>query len=177
MYASFSFDNRSSDPFSASAWAFALAGEVSDPGLHSDFDYSRFTASLRRYQKITHHSMLAVRGMMGGSSGDLPMHRAFYLGGLGTLHGYRHKELMGSRFWMLNVEYRQTIPRTDIAVALLWDVAKVGFNYNQWGDIEVTHSVGGAVYFGDDVRVSIARRLDGFSDREPRIFVRFEHVF
>jgi hemolysin activation/secretion protein len=177
MYATFSFDNRASDPYSASAWAFTLAGEVSDPGLNSDYNFSRFTASLRRYQKVTHHSILVGRGMFGGSSGSLPMHRSLYLGGLTTLHGYRHKELMGARFWMLNAEYRHTLPRTDIAISLIWDVGQIGYNRDQWGDIEVRHSVGGAVYFGDDVRVSIARRLDRFTDREPRIYVRLEHVF
>ena len=177
VYAALTFDSRASDPFSASAWALTLSGEVSDPDLNSDHDFSRFTASLRRYQKFSHHSILAVRGIVGGSSGNLPMHRTFYLGGLGTLHGYRHKELSGSRFWMLNTEYRHTIPRTDIAVAFLWDAAQVGYYRDPWGDIEMRHSVGGAVYLGDDVRISIARRLDGFTDRDPRIFVRFEHAF
>ncbi len=177
VYASISFDNRSSDPFSASAWAITLTGEVSDPDLNSDYDFSRFTVSFRRYQKVSHHSILVARGMIGGSSGYLPIHRTFYLGGLGTVHGYRHKELRGSRFWMLNTEYRHTIPRTDLAISILWDAAQIGYIRDNWDDVEVRHSIGGAVYFGDDVRVSVARRLDSFTDRDPRIFVRLEHVF
>jgi hypothetical protein len=93
------------------------------------------------------------------------------------LHGYRHKELMGSRFWMINGEFRHTLPRTDIAISLLWDVAQIGYHGAADEKIEVRHSLGGAVYFGDDVRVSVARRLDGFTDRDPRFYVRLEHVF
>lgn len=177
VYASIEFDNRLSDPFSGSAWAMTLCGEISSPDLSSDYDFSRFTASVRRYQKVSHYSTLLVRGMIGGSEGDTPLHRTFYLGGLGTLHGYRHKELMGSRFWMLNSEFRFTLPRTDIALAAIWDVGQIGFHGPLDDHIEVRHSLGGAIYFGDDVRVSIARRLDGFADRNPRIFVRLEHVF
>lgn len=177
LYASIDFDNRGSDPLSLSAWAASLTGEISSPDFSSDFDYSRFVASLRRYQKVTYYSILLLRGMIGGSEGDIPIHRTFYLGGLGTLHGYRHKELMGSRFWMINSEFRQTIPKTDIAIAALWDVAQIGYHSAADEKIEVRHSLGGAVYFGDDVRVSIARRLDGFTDRDPRFYVRLEHVF
>jgi hypothetical protein len=177
LYASVDFDNRSSDPFSASAWAASLTGEISSPDFSSDYDYSRFVASLRRYQKVSHYSILLLRGMIGGSEGDIPIHRTFYLGGLGTLHGYRHKELMGSRFWMINGEFRHTLPRTDIAISLLWDVAQIGYHGAADEKIEVRHSLGGAVYFGDDVRVSVARRLDGFTDRDPRFYVRLEHVF
>lgn len=170
-------DTRLSDPFSGSAWAFTLAGEYSSPDLSSDYDFTRFVASLRRYQKIGKNNILLLRGMLGGSEGDLPLHRTFYLGGLGTLHGYRHKELMGSRFWMVNSEFRLTIPRTDIALAALYDVAQIGFHAPADCSIEVRHSIGGAVYFGDDVRVSVARRLDGWSDRNPRFLVRLEHLF
>lgn len=177
VYASIEFDNRLSDPFSGSAWAMTLCGEISSPDFSSDYDFSRFTASVRRYQKVSHYSTLLIRGMIGGSEGDTPLHRTFFLGGLGTLHGYRHKELMGSRFWMLNSEFRFTLPRTDIALAAIWDVGQIGFHGPLDDHIEVRHSLGGAVYFGDDVRVSIARRMDGFSDRNPRIFVRLEHVF
>ncbi len=177
VYASIEFDNRLSDPFSRSAWAMTLNGEISSPDYSSDYDFSRFTASIRRYQKVSHYSTLLLRGMIGGFEGEIPLHRTFYLGGLGTLHGYRHKELMGSRFWMLNSEFRFTLPRTDIALAAIWDVGQIGFHGPSDDNIEVRHSLGGAIYFGDDVRVSIARRLDSFADRNPRIFVRLEHVF
>ncbi|MBK7140897.1 MAG: BamA/TamA family outer membrane protein [bacterium] len=177
VYGSLGFDNRNNDPFSASAWAFTLSGEISSPDFSSDYDFSRFVASLRRYQMISHYSILLLRGMIGGSEGDIPIHRTFYLGGLGTLHGYRHKELMGSRFWMINSELRYTFPRTDVAVSVLWDMGQIGYHGPNDENIEVRHSIGGALYFGDDVRVSVARRLDSVTDRNPRIFVRLEHVF
>lgn len=171
------YDSRLGDPFAGSAWAFTLSGELSHPDIDSDYDFKRFTFTARRYQKITTLSTLALRGMIGGSSGVLPIHRLFYLGGLGTLNGYRHKEFLGSRFWMANAEYRHDIPRTDFAVSVIYDAAQIGWYRDAIEDLEIRQSVGGALYLGDDVRISVAKRLDSAPGQETRIYVRLEHVF
>jgi hemolysin activation/secretion protein len=105
------------------------------------------------------------------------MQKLFYLGGLGTLHGYRHKEFMGSRFWMLNSEYRIDFPRSDLAASLSWDVGQVSADSHFGIEDEVRHSLGASLYFGNDLKLTVARRLDGAKDDDPKFYVRLAHVF
>lgn len=172
------FDTRDKEnPFEKSAWHLTGDIERSHADLNSDFDYCRYTLTVRRYQKIHPRVMLLCRGMYGGSDGYLPMYKRFYLGGLGTLRGYKHKEYMGSRFWMANVEYRIDFPRTDLAASIFWDGGQIANDTKLDRDIEVKHSLGVAVFFGDDMRVNLSKRLDRSFDDSPKIYVRFDHVF
>lgn len=178
LYGRLDWDTRRKDDFfKRSAWHLRADFELSGPDLNSDFDYNRFTLSLRRYQKIHDRTMLIMRGMYGNSRGYLPMYRRFYLGGLGSLRGYYHKELMGTRFWMVNAEYRIDFPRTDFAASLIWDFAQIANDAPLNERAEIKHSLGMAVYAGDDFRVSLARRLDRSDDNKPKIYVRIEHEF
>jgi len=165
------------DLFGKSAWYLTGDVEWSHPDLNSDFDYRRYTIMLRRYQKIHRRAMMLLRAMYGGSDGYLPMYKRFYLGGLGTLRGYKHKELMGSRFWMANVEYRIDFPRTDLAASIFWDGGQIANDTRLSCDIEVKHSLGIGVFFGDDMRLNLSKRLDRSFDDSPKIYVRFDHVF
>ncbi|MEW5995911.1 MAG: BamA/TamA family outer membrane protein, partial [Candidatus Zixiibacteriota bacterium] len=165
------------DPFDKSAWHATGILEWSHPDLNSDFDYRRYTLTLRRYQELHRHAMLLLRGMYGGSDGDLPMYKRFYLGGLGTLRGFRHKEYMGTEFWMANAEYRIAFPRTDLAASLFWDAARIANQVKLDDDVEVRQCLGIGVYFGDDLRVNVAKRLDRSADDDAKIYVRLDHVF
>ncbi len=165
------------DRLEHSSWHLTGVAEWSTPDLSSDFDYRRYTLAARRYQRITRRSMVLLRAMYGGSDGELPMHKRFFLGGLGTLRGYDHKEYTGSRFWMANAEYRVRFPATDMAASLVWDVGRIDRAYDETEFGDVKHSLGIALHFGDDLRVNVSRRLDRSFDDDPKIYVRFEHVF
>jgi hypothetical protein len=173
------FDTRDKDdPFEKSAWYLSSDIEWSHPDLNSDFDYRRYTLSVRRYQRIHRRVTLLLRGMYGGSGGYLPMYKSFYLGGLGTLRGYKHKEFMGNQFWMANVEYRIDFPRTDLAASIFWDGGQITDCAKlMTSNIEVKHSLGIAVFFGDDLRINLSKRLDRSFDDSPQIYVRLDHVF
>jgi len=172
------YDTRDGkEPFEQSAWHVTGDIELSHPDLNSDFDYRRYTVAVRRYQRIHRRVTLLLRGIYGSSDGYLPMYKRYYLGGLGTLRGYRHKEFMGSRFWMANAEYRIDFPRTDLATSLFWDAGQIANDTELSRDIEVKHSVGVAVYLGDDLRINVSKRLDRSFDDTPRIYVRLDHVF
>ncbi len=171
------YDTRDkSDPFSRSAWAVTGIIEWSHPDLDSDFDYRRYTINARRYQKVNRRTMMAVRAMFGGSDGYLPMYKRFYTGGLGTLRGYKHKEYMGTRFWMMNLEYRVDFPKSDLALSILWDVAQIANETKLDDNIEVKHSLGIVAYLGDDFKISLARRLDRSDNDSPQVYVRLDHV-
>lgn len=167
----------SNDPFSRSAWHLSANLEWSHPSFGSDFDYRRYVINLRRYQKINAYDIVLGRFVFGNSDGYLPMHKRYFIGGLGTLRGYRHKELMGTRFWMANVEFRQRFGRADFAASIFWDAAQIADDAALDGDVKVKQSVGIAAYFGSDIRFSLAKRLDRSFDDKLQINVRMAHVF
>ncbi len=173
------FDTRDPDDlFAKSSWHLTGELEWSDSDLNSDFDYRRYRLAVSRYQKVHRRVMLLLRAMYGGSDGYLPMYKRYYLGGLGTLRGYQHKEFMGNRFWMANAEYRIDFPRTDLAAVVFWDGAQItDCTKLIKRDVEVKHCLGIGVFLGDDLRINLAKRLDRSSDDDPKVYVRFEHKF
>ncbi len=170
------FDTRDEDdPFEYSAWSAGLRFGWSAPGLDSDYDYRRYQVSASRFQNLNRRLMLIIKGTYGGSDGYLPMHKQFYLGGLGTVRGYRHKEYMGTRFWMLNTEYRIDFPRTDLAASLHWDVGRIAKGTKFVDDDEVKHSLGVSAYIGNDFKMTLAKRLDRSDNDDPKFYVRFTY--
>jgi len=172
LYGRVSYDTRDkSEPYYYSGWAVLGELEWSSPHLNSDFDYTRYKLSVTRVQKLNRRIAAVVRGVYGGSDGLLPMHKQFYLGGLGTMYGYRQKEYSGSHFWLANLEYRIDFPRSDLAASLMWDLGQIS-EKSSFADAEVKHSLGVAVYLGSDFKIGLAKRLDRSYDDDPRLFAR-----
>lgn len=163
--------------FSRSTWRAWGTLEWSARSIGSDFSYRRYVAQVRRYQRATRQSMLLLTGTCGASDGRLPMNRLFFLGGPGTLYGYKNKEYWGSRFWMTNAEYRLTIPRRDVAFSLFWESGQISSAARFTADSEVKHSLGVAMYIGRGFRFSVARRLDRSTDNRPEIYVRLADIY
>lgn len=172
------FDTRDDTfPFESSAWALGAWLEWASPDIGSDFDYRRYFVNFRRYQEINRYTMLMLRGVFANSDGYLPMYKRYYLGGVGTLRGYKHKELTGTRFWLTNAEYRFRFPKSDLAVSVMYDIGQIANDTKLSGDIDVEHSLGLGLYLGDDVRLSLAHRLDANSNKNLQFYARFEHNF
>ena len=176
LFAIAEFSNRDEEsPYDFQGWKADLMFEWSQPSFESDFDYTRIRLSAIRYQPLIRQLTLAIQGIVGASDGRLPMHKQFYLGGLGTLHGYRHKEYSGERFWLANIEYRVSFPRSDLAAALFWDMGQISAG-NDFGGVELKNSAGVSVYMGSDFKVMLARRLDS-GDENPVFYARLVHAF
>lgn len=165
------------DPFGYSSWHFDGWLEISHPDLDSDFDYNRYRLTARRYQSLHRRSMLIMRATLGNSDGYLPMHRRFYVGGLGTLHGYDHKEFMGTRFWMTNIEFRYDLAWAEAAFGLFYDAAQTAYDTKLDGDIDIKQDIGIAAYLDEDFRISLARRLDRSYDNDLKFYLRLSHQF
>ncbi|MEA3296636.1 MAG: BamA/TamA family outer membrane protein [candidate division Zixibacteria bacterium] len=178
LTAAFDFNTcNPEDRFVKSSWHISGFAEWSSPDFASDYNYRRYQMAVRRYQHVSHRTMFLLRGIYGGSDGDLPIHKRFFLGGLGTLRGYHHKEYTGTRFWMANTEYRIRFPRTDIAASLFWDIGQTDRAIDDTTLDEVKNSIGIALHFGDDLRINLSKRLDRSFDNNPKVYVRLEHVF
>ena len=107
---------------------------------------------------------------MGTSGKQLPLHKKFFVGGLGTLHGYYHKEFTGIEFWLGDIEYRMQLLRSEISGWLCYNVGQFADSLAELSDPDTKHSLGFGLSFSDELRVSLVRRLDR-SDSSWRIHV------
>ncbi len=178
LSARISLDTRDEEEgYSNSSWNASASFEWSNDDLQSDFDYRRYRMQATRYQKVNRRAMLMFSGAAGFSDGYLPMYKRYYLGGLGTLRGFYHKEFIGSRFWMANAEYKVDIPRSDLGISVFWDGGQIANDARLTSDIEVKQNVGFGVYIDDDFKVTVAKRLDGVANDDPKIYVRLDKIF
>ena len=172
------FDSRDFEiDFNASGWSLAGNLEWSNEGLGSDFDYHRYTLTAIRYQQITNISGIRIRGQLANSDGYLPMAKRFFVGGFGTLLGYRHKEFIGTRYWMTNTEFWVSIPKfLSSALIVRWDAAQIANDTKLDKNAEVHNDLGFGIRI-TGIRLDVSKRLDGAGDRDPRIYVRFSRNF
>ncbi|MDF1543751.1 MAG: BamA/TamA family outer membrane protein [bacterium] len=178
LTASLSYNSRKADEgYSNSSWAASASFEWSNDDLQSDFDYRRYQIHAARYQKVNRRATFMLSGRAGFSDGYLPMYKRYYLGGLGTLRGYYHKEQMGSRFWMANAEYKVDFPGSDLGISVFWDGGQIANDTKLSGDIDVKQDVGFGIYIDDDFIVTLAKRMDSAENDNPKIYVRFDNIF
>jgi hypothetical protein len=101
--------------------------EVATAGLGSDFAFRRFIGHARAAHVFSPRQALLLRGMVGVSSGDVPLQRLFYLGGVGTLRGYARKQFGGDQMLLGTAEY-WFYPRSPWpGLVLFYDGGKVSF--------------------------------------------------
>lgn len=87
-------------------WRGNFSVEYADKRLNSDFDFNLYHFTIVRYNQLLSNHNLDFRLEGAFSDTPLPRHRLLYLGGVGTLHGYDFKELVGDNTLLFNVEYR-----------------------------------------------------------------------
>ncbi len=178
IFFSAEYDNSDRDKgFNTSGWELFGELEWSHPNLGSDFNYRRYRLTAIRNQHLCKHSGLRMRGQFANSDGYLPMYKRYFVGGLGTLHGYRHKEFMGTRYWLTNTEYRMKLPtKFDSYLLLFWDVAQTANDAKLDDRAEIRHDLGIGLNFSG-ARLNMSKRLDSAQDRDLRIYVRLTKAF
>ena len=141
-----------------------------------DENFTQYRATLIRKQSFGRESALIIKGVYGGSDGYLPLQRKFFIGGLGTLYGYDHKEYYGSEFWLGALDYGFEFPKTDMTGWIFYNVGQIADKPGRLDSAEFKHSLGIGLSFGDDIRINVSKRLDR-SGASPVINVRMEHLF
>lgn len=156
--------------FKKSFWKGQATVEWAPDNWNDDSDFTRYFTRIGRYQTVSDFTGLFFGVTYGSSDGRLPMHRQFFLGGLRTLHGYRHKEYMGSEFWLTDAEYRIGFPKTDLTGWIFYNGGRIAEKTGGLGSAEVKQSLGIGLSFDDNLRVDLAKRLDR-SDSSFKIHV------
>ncbi|MEW6282522.1 MAG: BamA/TamA family outer membrane protein, partial [Candidatus Eremiobacterota bacterium] len=103
------YDTRD-DVFNPTVGDYANAS-VAFAGLGGSFNYTKYVGEARHYFPLGENSTLALRGWAGALNGNAPVSEFFFAGGTDTLRGYRENAFFGTRFVILNAEYRFPIGR------------------------------------------------------------------
>lgn len=111
--ASVLLDTRNSKKRTTRGWYVHVEGEHTGDDLGGDFTYDRVVADFRRFQPLGYYDGIDIRIRGGSSTGCLPWHKRYYLGGLSTLRGYRYKAFPAkwdqpgaNRMLLAQIEYR-----------------------------------------------------------------------
>ncbi len=172
------YETRNFDADSnSSGWMLSGDLEWTNSALASDYDYHRYNLSAIRYQYLNNAFSMRFRGKFANSDKYLPMNKRYFLGGLGTLPGYRNKEFMGTRYWMTNAELLINLPLAmKPTLFLIWDAAQIANDGKLDGNAEIKHDLGMGIEIAS-LRFDVAKRLDSAADRDPKISVRFARRF
>ena len=158
-------------------WWGRLEFQTAGDDLKGGFCFDRFTAELRRYQRITKGQSFNVRVKYGISDGDLPIFRSFYLGGLRTVRGLEHKSLRGEQMILGNAEYAFDMHRDGPDMALLFDVGKVAAEEDDiFAEEGYTSSVGLRLGLDEGLQIEVAKSLDT-GDAEEEFWVTLKRSF
>jgi hypothetical protein len=87
-------------------WNIKAEGERSLKKLNSDFEFTRYTLQVARFQPISRWENIDARVMIGTATGDVPLQKIFSVGGISTLRGHDYKAFAGNQVILSNVEYR-----------------------------------------------------------------------
>src|SRR5262245_23532735 len=133
--------------------------EFAPAAFDGDFDFSRHVVNARTWVRMSPRRLLSGRMIAGFSDGELPLQRAFALGGIGSVHGYSFKQVAGERMLLLNGELSQRVLRGGVAGLVFIDAGRVGRplpgSTGEW-----LTGVGLGVEVGGAARVEFGWRMD-----------------
>jgi hypothetical protein len=159
--------------FGGSFWNAWIEYELAPDKWNNFYDFAKYLGSVGRRQGFKGKHGINARLVYGSSEGRLPAHRKFFLGGLGSLHGYKYKEYIGDKFWFGEIEYGVKFPNSDLVGWAFYELGQAAPTGTRLRDSEIKHSLGIGLSFGEDIRLNIARRLDQ-SEASPEITVRLD---
>jgi len=169
-------DSRKTERYGYSFWKGSANIEWLPDGWNDDFVFTRYKISAGRYQKFNKFTGGYIGLTYGNSSGNLPIYKYFYLGGINTLLGYKHKEFRGEQFWMGDMEYSIKFPRTDVTGWFFYNVGQMAAESGDLGEAEVKNSIGIGISLNDNIRADLAKRLDK-SESSFKLHVRLGFTF
>lgn len=171
----YTLDTRDDEKRPTRGWYGIAEYEYSPKRWKGDFDFERFAARVKRFQPLGKYVALYLTGSYGTESGDyIPLSRLFYLGGLGTIYGYRQKEFIGTGYALFSGEYRFRLPNYDFAPFIEYDGGKITQGRITGKDTWYS-AISIGIDFSRSFRIFVSKRLDD-SSADPKIYARFSAV-
>jgi len=81
--------------------------------LLGDFSYTKFQMVLRRYWRSGKRNVIAARLLAGWASDSTPITSMFVMGGADTLRAYKYNSFIGTKAFLLTLEYRFPITKKE----------------------------------------------------------------
>lgn len=153
---------------------FDVSGEFARPFFDGDTLFDKYRTSLSRYFKVGRNNQtLAFRGILGFSTGAVPLEDEFRVGGADTVRGYRYGEMRGDRMLVAQGEYR--IPLSDNVSGVLFVDAGNAW-YNDSVDLKDL-KVGGGAGIRFDTPLGIIRLDYGMSEKGGEVYFSLGPTF
>ena len=173
---SYHLDTRISKYSHRKGWIGQVYYETAGGKLGGDLEYERWWLQLTRLQPLNDYLGLNLRMIYAGSNQRLPLFKQYFLGGLNTLRGYKHKEFYGEQMLMANAEYNVEFGNI-LSGALFFDIGNVvGQDQSVIDNGELKSDIGLAFEIDPGIRLEVARALDS-SDPDYKIWVTFSSPF
>ena len=176
--------DRSND--AREGWRHTFEVEHSNADVGSDFDFTRFIANFRLYQRVAGNSV-ALRLKVGVSTEPLPVQRQFIIGGPGTLRGYELYEFAGDQMALFNLEYYHNLGGDDLSILFFIDAGHVWNDLGAFNleDVKVNMGVGVEIVDDEDLNftLTLAQALEWEQTprftfkRKPRLALRWTRMF
>jgi predicted acylesterase/phospholipase RssA len=131
-------------PFPRSGKRHHLQIKYAPKFLANDKSFTRFYSSLEAYYTVAHKYTYHPKLSLGLSADGLPLSEQFYLGGAGSLNGYRGEAISGNKSILLNQELRVSLPLRFYATAR-WDIGDVSIALDQLKLENLRQGFGGAL--------------------------------
>ena len=175
----YTFDTRDDPKDPEVGWYGKAEWEVAGGIMGKDRDYSRITFEFERIQHIIPRHTALLRAVYGTSIHRLPLQKLYFLGGIGSLRGYRFKEFYGDRMMLVNFEYHARLIN-EIFIptpVLFFDWGKTSPRSGDpefWSGRPFKANGGIGFKFGSYLRFDLAKAFD---DNPVRFTFRFSRNF
>lgn len=175
----YSFDTRDDPENPEKGWCAKAEWEVAGGGLGKEQDYSRIQLRFERIQPVIPRHSALLHILYGTSIHRLPLQKLFFLGGIGTLRGYRFKQFYGDRMVLMNFEYHaRIIDETFVPTPILFfDWGKTSPRSGDpefWNGRPFKYNIGLGFKFGSFLRFDLAKAFD---NNPLRLTFRFSRTF
>lgn len=184
LTASYIFDTRDDPKDPDVGWLGKAEWELAGGALGSQRDYSRIMLTFERIQPLGPRQSVLVHTVYGTSIHRLPLQKLYFLGGIGTLRGYRFKEFFGDRMALLNFEYMARFIQKAPTGVLFFDIGKTSLRSGDsdfWSGSPFKSDLGIGLKFGSFLRLDLAKPLNSAtplgSSKPVRFTFRFSRNF
>lgn len=175
----YAYDTRNDPKDPERGWLGQAEWELAGGALGNDRDFSRVVFTGERIQHLWPRHTALLHVVYGTSIHRLPLQKLFFLGGIGTLRGYRFKEFYGDRMLLLNFEYHAQFARKTPTGVLFLDWGKTSLRSGDpkfWNGGPFKTDVGVGLKFGGFLRFDLAKALDS-ANNPVRFTFRFQRSF
>lgn len=145
-------------------------------GTGSDHGLRKYVFDVRKYIRLSETMRLRLRGAWGIASGDVPSHKVFYLGGIGTLRGYDYKAFSGKNLFLASADYVVDV-NPEVRLIFFADTGQTWWGTSGFDSDEMKSDIGMGVELPDvDLRIDVARPAT-MEESDIRVTLRLGHVF